>query len=111
MRCLSCEYDLRNLTRSGAKHRCPECGRVFDPSDSKTFDSDTFALTNPRHVIGAALGLIGLALLLGLFFQLASGVHAVYHSFGTVEAVFTGVLLFGGAAVVCWIMWWLWKRL
>jgi hypothetical protein len=33
MRCLTCHYDLRNL----AEHRCPECGRGFDPSDRRTF--------------------------------------------------------------------------
>lgn len=40
MRCLSCKYDLRNLTREGrgaGEHRCPECGRVFDPDDPRTF--------------------------------------------------------------------------
>lgn len=33
MRCLSCKYDLTHLT----EHRCPECGRPFDPSDPSTF--------------------------------------------------------------------------
>jgi hypothetical protein len=36
VRCLSCHYDLRKLS----EHRCPECGREFDPSDSKTFEDD-----------------------------------------------------------------------
>lgn len=35
MRCLGCDYDLRLLT----KHRCPECGREFDPNDPNTFRS------------------------------------------------------------------------
>jgi hypothetical protein len=35
MRCLSCYYDLSHLT----VNRCPECGQVFDPSDSSTFDT------------------------------------------------------------------------
>jgi hypothetical protein len=34
VRCLTCHYDLRKL----AKHRCPECGRRFDPNDPSTFD-------------------------------------------------------------------------
>src|SRR6185503_12223613 len=34
MRCKSCHYSLANLT----EHRCPECGRHFDPSDPTTFD-------------------------------------------------------------------------
>lgn len=33
MRCLSCHYDLTNLT----EHRCPECGRQFDPDDPSSF--------------------------------------------------------------------------
>jgi hypothetical protein len=36
MRCLSCKYDLRNLTAQ-SDHRCPECGRVFDPDDPRTW--------------------------------------------------------------------------
>lgn len=36
MRCKSCKYDLSNLT----EHRCPECGRAFDPRDAKSFESD-----------------------------------------------------------------------
>lgn len=36
MRCLSCKYDLSNLS-SGGGHRCPECGRAFDPNDPATF--------------------------------------------------------------------------
>ena len=39
MRCLSCHYDLRNL----AKHRCPECGRAFDPDNPCTFDTGVLA--------------------------------------------------------------------
>ena len=33
MRCLSCNYDLSNLT----EHRCPECGRAFDPTIRTTY--------------------------------------------------------------------------
>ena len=36
MRCLSCNYDLSHLS-SGGEHRCPECGRAFDPSRRATF--------------------------------------------------------------------------
>jgi hypothetical protein len=38
VRCLSCKYDLSNLTPTEGVHRCPECGRAFDPNDSDTFD-------------------------------------------------------------------------
>jgi len=33
MYCLGCRYDLRGLP----ENRCPECGRSFDPSQSRTF--------------------------------------------------------------------------
>ena len=33
MRCHDCAYDLRGL----AEHRCPECGRAFNPATPKTF--------------------------------------------------------------------------
>ena len=35
MRCKNCHYSLANLT--GPPHRCPECGREFDPDDPDTF--------------------------------------------------------------------------
>lgn len=35
MHCLTCNYDLSNLT----ERRCPECGRAFDPNDPSTFYS------------------------------------------------------------------------
>jgi hypothetical protein len=40
VRCRTCHYLLANLTptESGG-HRCPECGRAFDPNDPRTFDS------------------------------------------------------------------------
>ena len=34
MRCLSCKYDLSNLT----EHRRPECGREFNPRDGYTYE-------------------------------------------------------------------------
>jgi hypothetical protein len=38
VRCLSCHYDLSNLIPGiGGEHRCPECGRAFDPNKPATF--------------------------------------------------------------------------
>jgi hypothetical protein len=54
VRCLSCKYDLRNLT-SGAKHRCPECGRAFDPKDPTTFDTGRYRA--PPTIVIVAMGL------------------------------------------------------
>ena len=39
MHCIHCDYLLKNLT----VNRCPECGRVFDPTNPETyrpFDSE-----------------------------------------------------------------------
>ncbi len=33
VRCLTCSYILKGL----AEHRCPECGRTFDPGDPTTY--------------------------------------------------------------------------
>jgi hypothetical protein len=45
VRCKTCHYSLKNLT--GPPHRCPECGREFDPNDR-----DTFLAEKPRPLIG-----------------------------------------------------------
>ena len=39
VRCLTCHYDLRNLTEG--VHHCPECGRWFDSNDPATFVAET----------------------------------------------------------------------
>ena len=44
--CLTCDYPLRDL----AGHRCPECGREFDPTDA-----DTMHLGRPRGRIARML--------------------------------------------------------
>jgi ribosomal protein L32 len=31
--CLECGYSLRGL----GHHQCPECGRAFDPADTRTY--------------------------------------------------------------------------
>jgi hypothetical protein len=36
VRCKTCHYSLENLT--GPPHRCPECGRAFDPNDASTVE-------------------------------------------------------------------------
>ena len=41
MRCLDCHYDLSRQTgHLEGGHRCPECGRAFDPDHPLTFESD-----------------------------------------------------------------------
>lgn len=52
--CLTCNYDLSNLT----EHRCPECGRDFDPANAGTFIGDDWyklrTRTLERWIYGCA---------------------------------------------------------
>lgn len=52
-RCLSCGYELFGLS----EHRCPECGRDFDPLDGNTFFYDPASARNlfTRAFIGCLL--------------------------------------------------------
>ena len=61
MRCLSCKYDLAQLT----EHRCPECGRAFDPNDSTTFERHHRNGTLIDVILGASmlLGFVVIVLL------------------------------------------------
>lgn len=52
MRCKTCHYPLAKLR----EHRCPECGRTFDPGDPKTF----------AHAVGLGRELLEVAAFLGL---------------------------------------------
>ena len=59
MRCLTCHYDLRHL----AEHRCPECGRVFNPNDPRTFttvEAERLRDANAGHWIAAGCVLMWL---------------------------------------------------
>ena len=48
MYCISCRYDLRGSIDSG---RCPECGRVFDPNDKRTYRTHPGLTPNTRQRI------------------------------------------------------------
>jgi hypothetical protein len=48
MRCKTCHYSLANLTL----HRCPECGRAFDPRDRRTFEAEPVLITKALVVVG-----------------------------------------------------------
>ena len=67
MRCLGCQYDLANLP----EHRCPECGKIFDPSDPRTFDPKRAPVWSAKVdlvvlLVAAASPLIVLWALLGI---------------------------------------------
>jgi hypothetical protein len=68
MRCLACRYDLRRLT----VHRCPECGRAFDPNDPSTF-SKSNGFTRRFWIVLLLIAVtIYLALFLGTFVKIRS---------------------------------------
>jgi hypothetical protein len=79
MRCLNCKYDLRNLP----EHRCPECGREFDPNDSTTF---TLRHTRNRSGIWA---LVAIAIIFAIGWTLEWILHvpAAVVAFGAVPIV------------------------
>ena len=62
--CRKCGYDLRG--QAGA-HRCPKCGREFDPSDQKTF------LTPPRGAMWWVKRFLILLLALAIALAMCSG--------------------------------------
>jgi len=49
--CLDCDYQLQGLT----KHRCPECGRAFDPEKKESFYVVSYAWDRRLKV---AIGLV-----------------------------------------------------
>jgi hypothetical protein len=63
MRCRSCDYPLRHLP----EHRCPECGRGFDPADPATFNPEPVPFKPPVWLLtlqaAACLGLVVLAMI------------------------------------------------
>ena len=44
VRCLNCHYSLLRLR----EHRCPECGRPFDPADQRTYELASVARRGRR---------------------------------------------------------------
>src|SRR5687767_9001295 len=63
MRCLDCHYSLEGLK----EHRCPECGRAFDPNDAGTFDSPARRVHRKRRILRYTFLMgVGIAVWLGL---------------------------------------------
>lgn len=59
---VSCKYDLSNLT----EHRCPKCGRVFDPIDSRTVQSESPRSVRTRCIFWTALYCVPIAWIVGI---------------------------------------------
>ena len=63
MRCLGCKYNLRGLAPAAdGEHRCPECGREFDPNEPSEFEERKRL---PRR-LGILLAILAVALILFL---------------------------------------------
>jgi hypothetical protein len=56
VRCKTCHYSLENLT--GPPHRCPECGRAFDPNVWSTFDTPEKYAARRRSKILRTIGIV-----------------------------------------------------
>ena len=54
MRCLDCRYNLKHLT----EHRCPECGRAFDPKDAGTVLPTMRTVDPVPHLLQIAVSFI-----------------------------------------------------
>ena len=63
MRCKACHYSLTNLT----EHRCPECGRAFDPHFPHTFDQRCAKRIHESRIVWFIVGLVALLLGVGLY--------------------------------------------
>lgn len=69
MHCKACHYSLKDLISRGGDHRCPECGREFDPADPGTFDARVPWARFPAWLIA----IVGLAALFWLGYWLKVG--------------------------------------
>ena len=78
MRCKTCHYSLENLT----EHRCPECGRAFDPADPRTFLSASNAvLQRSLTVQDSVAGILMLILLVAALGMMTLNTHLAWIPF------------------------------
>src|SRR5688572_4899088 len=115
MRCLSCHYDLSNLT----EHRCPECGRVFDPTDSRTFNDGPVEVSTWPRFYAISFGIcvaifVVVYLALGFEPRITTGTRA-FLSFFAAGCGIIVVWLFGLTDFVNLVLWkiarWRYNRL
>jgi hypothetical protein len=61
MRCLGCQYNLKNLTPvgGGGEHRCPECGRAFDPNDATSFGTRDYNISDASYMAWFVIAVLG----------------------------------------------------
>jgi hypothetical protein len=106
VRCLSCKYDLSNL----AEHRCPECGRVFDPADSSTFLQ--LGCFEPRLVhFLASFAVFYLLWIAAIFIVRIPSPEPTQLSFALTGALPYTFVTFPWGVVLMWLYWYVRSRL
>jgi hypothetical protein len=104
MRCLGCQYDLANLS----EHRCPECGREFDPTNPDTFAEHhpfPFVAVAIRLVVGGLLGWAAMVMAL----LLESRARGFFWS-NVLQAALVAFVSVGFLYIVA-LCFWLWRRI
>lgn len=94
MRCISCKYDLSRL----AEHRCPECGREFDPNDSRTFTETGHS--GPRLRFLAILWMLAFVIGCGLGWR-----YFLPSPAATLELLAVALVAFVFASMVTALLW------
>jgi hypothetical protein len=88
MRCRNCGYDLRGLI----EHRCPECGKEFDPNDKAKMIDGRFSL--------AWIVFAWLLVIVGRFFATGSERDPLPCILGPIVLIIAiGVVMHAGAAL------------
>ena len=105
MRCLSCHYSLENLT----EHRCPECGREFDPDDDTTFEWGRYeALNWPQLFLVDGLIFAIIALPFFIFLHAEFSVRLIVSC--VIAGPLTTVFLLLGVPGFIEVFRWRWRR-
>lgn len=96
MRCRTCGYDLQGLE----EHRCPECGRAFDPFDPQTFQQ--WPYRGRRYVVLAIMGaaMLGAPFLLPVLLDLG---WIRGRQLPTALPLIVVLLMFGGFALTWYV--------
>jgi hypothetical protein len=101
MHCLDCHYDLTNLS----EHRCPECGRAFDPGDPDSFESDSLSAFFPTTLFWILLTLSYLGLWLAGLVPIDRDWPIVAQLFGAaLTAIFPCALTALGILALCLVI-------